>query len=72
MEDETGWSCSWRVCFTYGGVCFASIELSGRRPTAGCVTCHVVSERTSTGRLNDEQHLEGIEGREEGLYLGVW
>lgn len=37
-----------------------------------CNMLQVVSERASASYLNDEQHLEGIEGREEGLYLGAW
>lgn len=32
-------------------------------PTAGCVTCQKRCLRAAAGSLNDEQHLEGIEGR---------
>lgn len=41
------------------------------KPPAGCVTCQEWPLRAAASSLNDEQHLEEIERRKEGLYLGA-
>ena len=57
MKDETGLSCSWSICFLCEEfVCFDRTH------------CKVVSEKAPASYLNEE-HLEGIEEREELMLL---